>query len=134
MIALGTSLTGSREAGADLAHEAMLRAYRSWSTVGAMDRCSYVCQEANGLVFSRRMSLRTSARRSSMSYALHSLKLQRGEVVVGEDVESLKEVVEDLGELDGVECVESDGVHVGCPFEGRVCGRGGGRTGMSHSR
>ena len=28
MIALGTSLTGSREAGVDLAHEAMLRAYR----------------------------------------------------------------------------------------------------------
>jgi RNA polymerase sigma-70 factor (ECF subfamily) len=38
MIALGTSLTGSRDAGADLAHEAMLRAYRSWSKVGAMDR------------------------------------------------------------------------------------------------
>ena len=38
MIALGTSLTGSREAGVDLAHEAMLRAYRSWSKVGAMDR------------------------------------------------------------------------------------------------
>ncbi len=38
MIALGTSLTGSREAGADLAHEAMLRAYRSWSTVGSLDR------------------------------------------------------------------------------------------------
>ena len=38
LIALGTSLTGSREAGADLAHEAMLRAYRSWSTVGSLDR------------------------------------------------------------------------------------------------
>jgi RNA polymerase sigma-70 factor, ECF subfamily len=38
MVALGTSLTGSREAGVDLAHEAMLRAYRSWSKVGTMDR------------------------------------------------------------------------------------------------
>ena len=38
MVALGTSLTGSREAGVDLAHEAMLRAYRSWSKVRAMDR------------------------------------------------------------------------------------------------
>jgi RNA polymerase sigma-70 factor (ECF subfamily) len=38
MVALGTSLTGSREAGADLAHEAMLRAYRDWSRVGVMDR------------------------------------------------------------------------------------------------
>jgi hypothetical protein len=52
------------------------------------------------------------------------VELQRGEVVVGEDVESLEEVLEDLGELDGVEGVESDGVDVGCPFEGRVCGRG----------
>ena len=38
MIALGTSLTGSREAGVDLTHEAMLRAYRSWAKVGTMDR------------------------------------------------------------------------------------------------
>lgn len=38
MVALGASLTGSRDTGADLAHEAMVRAYRSWSAVGAMDR------------------------------------------------------------------------------------------------
>ena len=36
--ALATSLTGSRELGADLAQEAMMRAYHSWSTVGALDR------------------------------------------------------------------------------------------------
>jgi RNA polymerase sigma-70 factor, ECF subfamily len=38
MVALATSLTGSREVGTDLAHEAMLRAYRAWSKVGALDR------------------------------------------------------------------------------------------------
>jgi RNA polymerase sigma-70 factor (ECF subfamily) len=38
MIALGTTLTGSPEAGVDLAHEAMLRAYRDWARVGAMER------------------------------------------------------------------------------------------------
>jgi RNA polymerase sigma factor (sigma-70 family) len=38
MIALGTTLTGSGDAGVDLAHEAMLRAYRAWPSVGAMDR------------------------------------------------------------------------------------------------
>src|SRR5262245_10209430 len=38
MVALGTSLTGSREVGHDLAHEAMLRAYRAWSKVGTLDR------------------------------------------------------------------------------------------------
>lgn len=38
MVALGTSMTGSRDAGAELAHEAMLRAYRSWSQVGQLDR------------------------------------------------------------------------------------------------
>lgn len=38
MIALGTTLTGSADAGVDLAHEAMLRAYRAWPSVGAMDR------------------------------------------------------------------------------------------------
>jgi RNA polymerase sigma-70 factor, ECF subfamily len=38
MVSLGASLTGSRESGADLAHEAMLRAYRAWDTVGALDR------------------------------------------------------------------------------------------------
>ncbi len=38
MVALGTSLTGSREAGNELAQEAMLRAYRAWPDVGSMDR------------------------------------------------------------------------------------------------
>lgn len=38
MIALGTTLTGSRDLGVDLAHEAMLRAYRAWPSVGAMER------------------------------------------------------------------------------------------------
>jgi len=38
MIALGTTLTGSSDAGVDLAHEAMLRAYRAWPSVEAMDR------------------------------------------------------------------------------------------------
>lgn len=36
--ALGASLTGDDELGADLAHEAMLRAYREWWRVGVMDR------------------------------------------------------------------------------------------------
>jgi len=34
---LAAGLTGSREIGADLAHEAMLRAYRQWDKVGAFD-------------------------------------------------------------------------------------------------
>ncbi len=36
--ALGTSLSGSPEVGADLAHEALLRAYRDWPTVGGLER------------------------------------------------------------------------------------------------
>lgn len=36
--ALGTALTGNRDTGAELAHDAMLRAFRDWPTVGAMDR------------------------------------------------------------------------------------------------
>jgi RNA polymerase sigma-70 factor, ECF subfamily len=35
---LGAALTGSRESGADLAHEALLRAYRAWPEVSALDR------------------------------------------------------------------------------------------------
>jgi len=38
LIALATTLTGNRDAGADLAHEAMARAYRDWRTVGSLDR------------------------------------------------------------------------------------------------
>ena len=38
MIALGISLCGEREAGVDLAQEALLRAYRSWSAVQTMDK------------------------------------------------------------------------------------------------
>jgi RNA polymerase sigma-70 factor, ECF subfamily len=38
MVALATSLTGNREVGVDLAHEAMLRAYRAWEKVGQLDR------------------------------------------------------------------------------------------------
>ena len=38
LIALATSMTGSRELGADLAHEALARAYRDWRTVGALER------------------------------------------------------------------------------------------------
>ena len=38
MRTLAAALTGSRELGADLAHEAMLRAYRDWTKVGALDR------------------------------------------------------------------------------------------------
>lgn len=35
---LASALTGNRDTGADLAQEALLRAYRSWPTVGAYDR------------------------------------------------------------------------------------------------
>lgn len=38
MIAVATSMTGSRELGADLAHEALTRAYRDWRTVGNLER------------------------------------------------------------------------------------------------
>ncbi len=38
MIALGLSMTGSRETAVDLAHEAMLRAYLNWPSVSSMDR------------------------------------------------------------------------------------------------
>ena len=38
MIALAAALSGSRETGADLAHEAMLRAYLDWAHVGRLDR------------------------------------------------------------------------------------------------
>ena len=38
LTALASSLTGDREQGADLAHEAMARAYRSWATVGQLER------------------------------------------------------------------------------------------------
>lgn len=34
---LAAALTGSRESGADLAHEALLRAYRSWPKVSTLD-------------------------------------------------------------------------------------------------
>lgn len=36
--ALASALTGNAEAGADLAHEAFLRAYRAWGTVGTYER------------------------------------------------------------------------------------------------
>lgn len=35
---LAAGLTGSREVGADLAHEAMLRVFRDWSRVATLDR------------------------------------------------------------------------------------------------
>lgn len=35
---LATALVGDREAGADIAHEALLRAYRHWPTVSTLDR------------------------------------------------------------------------------------------------
>jgi RNA polymerase sigma-70 factor (ECF subfamily) len=35
---LAAGLTGNRELAADLAHEAMLRAYRDWGKVGSLDR------------------------------------------------------------------------------------------------
>jgi RNA polymerase sigma factor (sigma-70 family) len=38
LIALATTMTGSRDVGADLAHEALTRAYRDWRTVGSLDR------------------------------------------------------------------------------------------------
>lgn len=38
LIALATTLTGSRDVGADLAHEALARAYRDWRTVAGHDR------------------------------------------------------------------------------------------------
>ncbi len=38
LIALGTTMTGDRTLGADLAYEAMVRAYGNWVKVGAMDR------------------------------------------------------------------------------------------------
>lgn len=36
--AVAAGLTGSRELGADLAHEAMLRAFHEWGKVGVLDR------------------------------------------------------------------------------------------------
>ncbi|HRE01720.1 MAG TPA: sigma-70 family RNA polymerase sigma factor [Ilumatobacteraceae bacterium] len=38
MTAIGTALTGNRESGADIAHEAMLRAYRDWARVSTLDQ------------------------------------------------------------------------------------------------
>ena len=38
MVALAASMCGSREVGAELAQEAMLRAYRDWSRVAVLDR------------------------------------------------------------------------------------------------
>lgn len=38
MVALAASLCGGRELGAELAQEALLRAYRDWSTVSALER------------------------------------------------------------------------------------------------
>ncbi|HEY0520856.1 MAG TPA: sigma-70 family RNA polymerase sigma factor [Ilumatobacteraceae bacterium] len=38
LVALATTMSGNREIGADLAHEALARAYRDWRTVGALDR------------------------------------------------------------------------------------------------
>lgn len=38
LIALATTMTGNRDVGADLAHEALARAYRDWRTVGSLDR------------------------------------------------------------------------------------------------
>ncbi len=38
LIALAISMTGSRELGADLAHEALARAYRDWRSVGMLER------------------------------------------------------------------------------------------------
>lgn len=38
LIALATTMTGSRDVGADLAHEALARAYRDWRTVGCLER------------------------------------------------------------------------------------------------
>ena len=38
MIALATTLTGNRDLGADLAQEALARAYRDWRTVATHDR------------------------------------------------------------------------------------------------
>ncbi len=38
LIALATSMTGSRDLGADLAHEALARAYRDWRAVGSLER------------------------------------------------------------------------------------------------
>ena len=38
IVALAVALTGSRETGVDLAHEAMLRAFREWSRVEQLER------------------------------------------------------------------------------------------------
>ena len=38
LAALATALTGSRETGADLAHEALLRAYRGWPSISTYER------------------------------------------------------------------------------------------------
>lgn len=38
LTALATTLTGDRELAADLVHEAMMRAYRSWAEVATLDR------------------------------------------------------------------------------------------------
>lgn len=38
LVALAASMTGSREAAAELVHEALLRAHRDWTVVAAMDR------------------------------------------------------------------------------------------------
>ena len=38
LIAVATTMTGNRELGADLAHEALTRAYRDWRTISNLDR------------------------------------------------------------------------------------------------
>ena len=38
LVALAATLTGSRESGAEIAQEALLRAYRDWPNVGALER------------------------------------------------------------------------------------------------
>ena len=43
---LATALTGDRDIGTDIAQEALLRAYRSWSTVSTMDRPGAPSQKA----------------------------------------------------------------------------------------
>ncbi len=44
LVAVGTALCGDREAARDMAQEALLRAYRAWPAVGAMERPGAWCR------------------------------------------------------------------------------------------
>lgn len=63
LVALGAAVTGSRQAGEDVAAEAMSRAYRRWATVGTYDKPgAWVRRVAINLLHSRRRSVAAEVR------------------------------------------------------------------------